>query len=39
MDGFDVVEPGPEWRRHVLQVGLQALARADCQPRTIVIDI
>lgn len=36
--GFNVVEPGPEWRRHVLQVGLQALARADCQPRTIMID-
>lgn len=36
--GFALDEPGPEWRRHVLQVGLQALARADCQPRTIVVD-
>ena len=38
MDGFALEEPGPEWRRHVLQVGLQALARAECQPRTIVVD-
>lgn len=37
-DGFALDEPGPEWRRHVLQVGLQALVRAECQPRTIVVD-
>ncbi|KAG7005873.1 hypothetical protein G7Y79_00017g042550 [Physcia stellaris] len=37
-DGFALDDPGPEWRRHVLQVGLQALVRAECQPRTILID-
>lgn len=30
-------DPGSEWRRHVLQVGLQALVQAGCKPRAIVV--
>ena len=36
-DGFDLTNPGPEWRRHVVQVGLKALANAGCKPTSIII--
>lgn len=38
MEGFAILEPGPAWRRHVLQVGMQALVQADIKPRSIMVD-
>ena len=37
-EGFMVSEPGMEWRRHVVQVGLQALMKAERSPRAILIN-
>ncbi|KAL8766075.1 MAG: hypothetical protein Q9209_007041 [Squamulea sp. 1 TL-2023] len=34
-EGFTVRNPGIEWRRDVLQVGLQALVQAGCKPQAI----
>lgn len=38
MEGFAIIEPGPAWRRHVLQVGMQALVQAGVAPRSISVD-
>ena len=37
LEGFDFDDPGAAWRRHVMQIGLKALANAGCKPTTIMV--